>query len=148
MPHSLILVLFLVLLISCKSVPFVPEESKLNYIKFGNGGGFTGMVNTYYLTEKGDLYADGGEGLKKSGSVKKQIADQMIALPKILNIKENPYNVPGNRYFFIEYKIDGEQQKIQWGGDEKHPKEYETWYKNLIFLIKQQNLKVSQTVKL
>jgi hypothetical protein len=147
MPRSFLFIAFITLIISCKPIPFIPGDSKLNYIKFGNGGGFTGMVNTYFLTETGDLYADGGEGLQKSGTVDKQIANQMLALHKILHVKEKPYDVPGNRYFFIEYKIDGEIQKIQWGGDDNQPKEYETWYNNLIYLIKKQNLKVSQTVK-
>ena len=68
-------------------------------------------------------------------------------MPKILNIKNKPYDNPGNRYFFIEVSTDTDKQKIVWGGDKILIKEYDTWYQNLMFMVKKANLNPDNPVK-
>lgn len=134
-------------ILSCKPAQFIPGDSKNNFIRFGNGGGFTGAVKAWYLTESGALYEDNGEKPSYIGMAKKEIAKQMFAIPEIIHAKDNPYNVPGNRYFFIEYQIDGFTQKITWGGDQNHLKAYDTWYHNLMHLVKDPNLHRPESVQ-
>ncbi|MFZ1704566.1 MAG: hypothetical protein WAT79_09460 [Saprospiraceae bacterium] len=124
---------------TCKPIPFEPNTLKQNYIHFGNGGGFTGAVTAFYLTTEGKLYKMEGSNIIQIGETNQNITDQMFSLPKTLNVKNNPYNVPGNKYFFIEYFIDNDLQKIVWGGDQNHPKSYETWYHNLMHIVKIEN---------
>lgn len=132
---------------SCKTTPFIPGEKKEQYIRFGNGGGFTGGVTVYYLTEKGDVYKEVDNTLTKLFRADAAFTEQLFAMPKILNIRNKPYNNPGNRYFFIEVSTETDQQKIVWGGDKIQIKEYETWYQNLMFMVKKENLNPDSPVK-
>lgn len=141
MTHFYLLIIFLVGVFSCKSIPFSPDDPNVDFIRFGNGGGFTGSVNVYYITRNGYLYKDEGNFPQKIGKVDEKIATQMFALPDILQMEKNPYDLPGNRYFFIECQLKEIKQKITWGGDSNHPQAYETWYHNLMHLVKKVNLK-------
>ena len=152
-PHSLRIYSFLIAMttifisFSCKTKPFIPGEKKEQYIRFGNGGGFTGGVTAFYLTEKGDVYKEEDNTLTKLFRANPDFTKQMFAMPEILNIRNKPYDNPGNRYFFIEVSTETDQQKIVWGGDKIQIKEYETWYQNLMFMVKKENLNAGLPVK-
>lgn len=140
-------IFFICSLMSCKPAPFIPGESDINYLRFGNGGGFTGGVIAYYLTENGNLYQENGQIIQKFAKCDPSWTKQMFLIPGILDAQNKPYNVPGNRYFFIEYNINGQKQTITWGGEPMPIAPYETWYKNLMHEVKIKNLSRERSVE-
>ena len=140
-------IFFTCLTMSCKPVPFIPGQSDTNYLRFGNGGGFTGAVTAYYLTENGTLYQENGQKADRMATCDPAWTRQMFLIPGILHAQDKPYNMPGNRYFFIEYSIDGLKQTITWGGEPMPIKAYETWYKNLMHEVKIKNLSKEKNVE-
>lgn len=142
-----IITLTTLICMQCKTPPFIPGESKHDFIRFGNGGGFTGAVKAYFLTDDGQLYKEEGEKPVLIGKVSSDLAKQMFLVPEVIQADSKPYNMPGNRYFFIDYSIGGSKQKVMWGGEPMPYSEYETWYKNLMFVVKKQNLSTNINVE-
>lgn len=126
-------------LISCTSLKSIPGQKGIAYIRFGSGGGFTGAEKAFYLLENGSIWEETTHGPQKKGQAGKEETAQMFDIPKRIERVRSSYNIPGNRYFFIEYKIGESSQKIVWGGDKDFPPVFEIWLKNLMNLVKKSN---------
>ncbi len=113
----LLFVSFLAAMMSCKTKEkvFNPETFESPYIVFGNGGGFTGQVKTYYLTNKGDLYLADHEQNTLLGKVDKKITSQIFSNYDDLGLKSLDLNEPGNRYYFLEMKSKDSNHTLKWG---------------------------------
>lgn len=134
-------------LFTCSSLKNIPGQDGTEYIRFGSGGGFTGAVKAYYLMKNGTIWEETVNGPEKRGMADKEKTAQMFRIPGTIEAVRTPYNVPGNRYFFIDYRISTDSQKIVWGGDKDFPPVYETWLKNLMHLVKKSNLHDSNLVE-
>lgn len=140
MVRILAITFFSMSILSCTSSKNIPGQEGTDYIRFGNGGGFTGAVKAYYLMKNGTIWEETSNGPKKNGQADREETAQMFDIPSIIEVVRTSYNVPGNRYFFIEYKIEKDSQKLVWGGDKDFPPVFETWHKNLMHLVKKSNL--------
>lgn len=134
----LFLTLFLlsVLLFSCNKKLAV-DKMPTTRLEFGNGGGFTGAVTTYYLLENGRIYEEMPDktAYKRICAVGKDEADSLFSdCEKLTTLKTD---APGNLYYFVTMK-KGETTPRRWiFGDPATatPQELETLYKRLIGFI-------------
>lgn len=126
----------LIILLSCKSLPFHPDQSQNACLSFGNGGGFTGAVTEYFLLDNGKLYREEGGKYEEVAVISQKNTKQMFNLYYSLNINKIFLDDPSNRYFFISYKNGGESHRIVWGGSELILPELKIYYDNLNHLAK------------
>jgi hypothetical protein len=83
-------------------------ETGIEEISFGNGGGFTGVVNTYKLTADCKLFEKEKE-LKKVDSKK-----TLKLFNQAKELKDLNFNQPENIYSFIEIKAKEKANRIVW----------------------------------
>ena len=102
---------------SCKTKEkvFNPQTFQDPMITFGSGGGFTGQVNSFYLTSNGSLYASSSEGYTLMGKADKKIANQIFTNYEALGLKDLSLDEPGNKYYFIEYQSKNINKNLKWG---------------------------------
>lgn len=120
----------------CKAVPFAPNQYEGDMLRFGKGGGITGSVTEFVLSDKGALYR--GEGMMdrtftKVKSLPRGIFSQMVTNYQVLGLGELEINQPGDLYFFLEYQHEGKTQRLVWG-DTRYdpPKNLQLFYKILV----------------
>lgn len=115
-----------------------PDKYKKSQIIFGNGGGFTNLVNEYHLLENGQLYHKRSIdtvftelGKQNSDSVK-----MLFAKTKVLFDETKGFREPGNVYYFIKFKQDSTTNEIVWGtSKETFPAKAKELYKELMNLV-------------
>jgi hypothetical protein len=111
-----------------------------DYIIFGKGGGITGEVNAYKLFRNGKILK--GKGIaeinfNEESKIRKKEARRIFQ--KIDSLTHEPFNQPGNMYYFIEKSIDNSLQKYTWGSadyqvDEGLKELYRDTFKRLLSL--------------
>jgi hypothetical protein len=88
-------------------------QQNFKEIKFGEGGGFTGIVTEYQIKANGDIFII--KSLEKENKKIKTINKSQLKNieNKISKISKESlsFNHPGNLYYFIET----DQTKIVWG---------------------------------
>ena len=120
----------------CKSVPFAPNQYEGNMLRFGKGGGMTGSVTEFIISDKNVLYR--GEGMldrsfNKVKSLPAGMFDQIVTNYKLLGLDELDINQPGDLYYFIEAHQDGKIRRLVWGDNRySPPKNLELFYKILV----------------
>ena len=125
-------VLFILLFSSC-SKKLALDKMPTTRIEFGNGGGFTGAVQTYYLLENGKVYEETADkkAYKRINSMAKDEATALFTdCQKLMTLRTD---APGNIYYFVTMK-KGEQIPKRWiFGDPATatPHELETFYQRL-----------------
>ncbi|MBK9256545.1 MAG: hypothetical protein IPM42_13740 [Saprospiraceae bacterium] len=134
---TLSIFIFLILFLSCKSVDFNPSNKDINYLHFGSGGGFTGVVSSWYLTDAGLIYKEEDGKFTKIKSIKKESARQVFSNFTSVGLDNLALNDPGNRYYFIEKNYSGNSHKIIWGGKNQVDTNPELLYQILNHLLKQ-----------
>jgi hypothetical protein len=129
---------FLLILFSVCCLSFAPKKKDVYEIKFGSGGGITGLYSYYLLNQKSELYTQQGNTsiyLKKVNSSKTAKLFKTIQSDQLLNCR---YNKPGsytNQIFIIKNQIIINQ--IQWNSnDSTAPKYITDLYKSLNNLLK------------
>lgn len=131
--------IFVVTFIACSSnkrMAFDPKQENSNYIEFGGGGGFTGKVNTYYLTNEGILYVQQGEVYSKLASISKVVTNQVYNNFTTLGLDKTILNDPGNKYSFIGRTVNGESKMIKWGNSQLDNKSIQIYFNILMKLVK------------
>lgn len=102
--------------ISCH--PKIPTFSALDdnhtYIQWRSGGGFTGHVNTYILTNKGDIYHQEKNHYIHVKRLSNERTQQVFSNIKTLGIDQKNYNNPGNKYYGLLYKEKTKSNDIIW----------------------------------
>jgi len=126
---------FIFSLLAC-SHKMNPDKYKKSQIIFGNGGGFTNLVNEYHLLENGQLYHKRSIdtvftelGKQNSDSVK-----ILFAKTKVLFDETKDFREPGNVYYFIKLKQDSTTTEIVWGAS-KETSPAKELYKELMNLV-------------
>ncbi len=126
-------------LFSCKTKEFTPATYEKEQIKFGNGGGFTGAYNSYYLLSNGQLFLrEGRKGkYRELPAIKKKEAQILIEKIQNLQLAEQKLDAPGNLYKFLELSDSTQLNKATWGrADTPVTPEIENLYLELMELIK------------
>lgn len=132
--------------ISCKTkkIMFDPISTQETFLKFGAGGGFTGKVVKFYITEQGKVYSENGSELVKITSLSKNATKQLFANHTMLGLDKMTLNDPGNKYFFIEKSLNGSAQTIKWGKNLLENKNVETFFNILMSIVKDKTTKVNK----
>ncbi len=121
-------ILFIVIgtLISCATTTEFPSKFKGEQLHFGQGGGFSGIVNYYVLLDDGRLYQ---KAVQDSTFIyadrwKKPFVRQMFANYHALDIENVDFFEPGDLYYFLQHKTGDEPfHNITWGRPGTKPKE-------------------------
>lgn len=123
---------------SCSSSKkaFDPETHEKVFLTFGSGGGFSGKVMKYYLTEDGYLYMQDGDQNIKIGKAPKTMTDQVMGNYEKLGLDKMDVNEPGNKYLFIERKKDGLKTMVKWGKQPLKDKNVNTYFEVLMSIVR------------
>ncbi|MCZ2102117.1 MAG: hypothetical protein LC107_11330 [Chitinophagales bacterium] len=129
-----LIVSFLVAMMSCKTkeMVFNPDTYDSPYIVFGNGGGFSGHVKTFYLTERGSIYIADHDQYKLLGNTEKNVAKQLFTNYDVLGFKDLNLNDPGNKYYFLEFRSKEMNHAIKWGRQPLENKNLSVYYNILL----------------
>lgn len=144
------IILFVLMVnISCKSSKkvFDPATHDKAYLTFGSGGGFSGKVIKYYLTEDGYLYMQDGDQNVMVGKAPKTMTEQVMGNYDKLGFDKMDLNEPGNKYLFIERKKDGQTTMIKWGKLPLKNKNVNTYFDVLMSVVKKLKPQQDNTTK-
>jgi hypothetical protein len=125
--------------IACKTPSYMPlQESAMNAIHFGQGGGFSGMEEEWALTENGHLFQFKATQQQYVflRRVNTQSKAQLFSIFENLDFFALPQGTGGNRYRFVEWRKDQSVHRISWNrdGDVPFPE-----MKTLFYLLKKQS---------
>jgi len=127
--------LFLILFTSSCATQKMLDQYSGTSIVFGDGGGFTGLVNEYKLTTDGRIILlknMTGDTVTVATLNKKATANIYSKL-KESGIDTLSFNHPGNKYYFIGKEKNNKTAKIVWGNrDYAVPQPVEDLYTLLI----------------
>jgi hypothetical protein len=118
---------YLLVLIIFSCLSFTPKNKDVYEIKFGNGGGITGIYTYHLLNQKSELYTQNGNNstfFKKVSKSKTSKVFKTILTDQLLNCR---YNKPGNytnQIFIIKNQIIINQ--IQWNTNDTLAPKYIT----------------------
>ena len=132
MRHAL-LISCIFFLTQCTSSKISPSNYEKAMITFGSGGGFTGAVQSKTLLSNGMMFKKTnvkGE-YEKLNSLSSRQVKQIFSSYDHLHLSDIDYNVPGNTYNFIEYKLGPMSKRITWGPNNDLPKEIGIFYQIL-----------------
>lgn len=129
---------FILTMFSCKSneMAFNPETSKAAVITFGTGGGFTGQVKQYSLTDNGKLYHLEDTTYKLIGKIPTATVDQIFSNFTHLGLSNKILNEPGNNYYFLGLKSDETFNQLKWGANPLNDESLNIYYKILMNEVK------------
>lgn len=114
---SATLMSFALLFSFCKQHKYTAENLPEQQIRFGKGGGFTGVETMYTLLENGQLFDAGKKELPK---IKTRTAKGYFKTLETLGGKSLQFSHPGNTYSFIEIPGTTGINRIVWG-DANYP---------------------------
>ncbi|GAB4338457.1 MAG: hypothetical protein OHK0038_17180 [Flammeovirgaceae bacterium] len=113
------------------------EKSK---IIFGNGGGFTGLVNRYVLLENGQIFIENNitNESKQLKVLKKKDTKNLFKNIQALQMEKRTLNEVGNTYQFLEFSQKGKSLKYQWQNLKDKPEfeDVDKMYQQLIEKVK------------
>ncbi len=100
------------LLVFCKHTKYTADNLPKEQIRFGKGGGFTGVEESFTLLENGQLF----DGKKVAlDSAKRRIAKTCFKAIGRLGLEKLDFKHPGNTYSFIEVPAGDGFNRIAWG---------------------------------
>lgn len=126
------------LTLSCSRTTYTLENLPDAQITFGKGGGFTGAVTEYTLLENGQLFKKDGVGkeMLEIKSTKRKMAKKVFQQMNELKLMEKNFNHPGNIYYFIRCKANGQENYLSWGASDHQPDDQlKSFYEKLNTLI-------------
>ncbi len=94
-------------MMACKTPGYTAETIEKSHIRFGAGGGFTGLIDTYYLMENGDLY----HGTSRDTALTRINRAESAQVETIFNFVETigaenfAFSQPANYYQFVELHL-------------------------------------------
>jgi hypothetical protein len=133
--HFLTLTMLMQVL-ACAPTPSTPSTFKGDQIHFGQGGGFSGLLNYFVLLEDGRLFqrAFRDSTMSQVDNWNKNFVSQMFSNYKTLQLDQQDHYEPGDLYYFIEYRSrDKPNHLISWGRPGFRPDENIVTYYNLLY---------------
>jgi len=105
----------------CKNTKYTADKLPGEYLRFGNGGGFTGVETSYTLLENGQLFKSVSREpeMQELASGKRKQAKKLFEKAEALNLLALEFMHPGNIYQFLEFQDDGVTNRIAWGEKDK-----------------------------
>lgn len=122
---------------SCATQRYNADEIPKHQIIYGNGGGFSGQVNTFILLANGQRFISNHltSENKEHTSIKKSKAKEFFKAIEKLQLEDIKLDNPGNTYKFIAIQTDSSIHKVTWGDSKVTvPEGVKTIYKELIEL--------------
>jgi hypothetical protein len=135
------------LLFSCKT--YTPDELPDQQLRFGKGGGFTGMTTEYMLLKNGQLFVREGRAAsgewKEMEEVDKASAKALYRTWETNELFRQEVREPGNMYYFITMKKDSLDFRQSWGAAGYQPDTtFKSFYKRAMDLIEDSSPKSVQ----
>lgn len=104
---------------SCKTTKYQLNDYDGPKLVFGNGGGFTGAFQEYWVLPNGQLFlSKNGGDVVELPKIKKREAKNLFKSAEKLDLLNLSYDKPGNMYFSVQYLKDGKHSKAVWGKEE------------------------------
>lgn len=109
--------LVIVFCLGCKTQQVFPDKFDGFQIRFGQGGGFTGLKTEYAILDNGHYFKQsaGKDTFEYVNRFGQQFVDQMIKNVDFLKLDKLEMNHPGDFYFFIELKEGLDSKRLVWG---------------------------------
>lgn len=104
----------------CKHPKYSADSLPGEALRFGSGGGFTGVETTYVLLENGQLFQATSRPAKTEelSACKRKEAKKMFETAESIGLLDVKFMHPGNMYSFLEFEDDGRQCRVTWGDGE------------------------------
>lgn len=131
--------LVVLLFFNCKAQQFTIDKLPEKQLIFGSGGGMSGVSDTYILLENGQLFHTNSLAYETNELKRVSQAKAKEYFKKMADItfSEIQFDHPGNRYYFLEDRTAGTQNRIVWGSTEMEvPIECKTLYQELVAHLK------------
>ena len=111
----------LLLMGNCKTVPFQPETYDDDYLVIGDGGGYTGLETSFYITNRGEVFKHSGRDTvyQKMPKINQKVVKQAMGSIDQLGLIDYQFQNPGNVYKFLSMNIDGKSNKVVWGDNQQ-----------------------------
>lgn len=127
------------LFVSCKT--YTPSDFPDQQLRFGNGGGFTGMTTEYLLLKNGQLFVRKGRAgagtWEEMEAVDKSAAKALYKTWENQELFKENVKQPGNLYHFISMKKDSLEYRQSWGASGYQPDEsLKSFYQRAMDLVK------------
>jgi hypothetical protein len=101
----------------------ITSNAQKKNITVGSGGGFAGTSTVYKITSSGKVFKGKGIGeIKFTECSKLKKAHALTYIQSVSKQTElnEPFNHPGNLYYFMGYAENSNVLKLTWG-DAEHP---------------------------
>lgn len=110
-------------MLSCTSTDRVIKDSEavVNAIVVTTGGGFTGRATCYMLTERGMLYEKRGDEYSFLARMNHSFVKQVFSAYEIQGFSEMSVHEPGNKFYSIERRFEGQRHQLMWGKNPESP---------------------------
>ena len=97
------------------------EMMPTTQIVFGSGGGYAGSEKEFVLLEDGKIMEKqvGGKIYKSVARIGKTTSLQHYAQCDSLQIQKMAFQQPGNIYYYMIVKRNGQENKVVWGNKDK-----------------------------
>ena len=129
-------ILILGLFASCARPKEFPGAYKGDQLHFGQGGGFSGVVNYFVLLKDGRLYHKDFRDSTYSqvDTWPENFTNQMFANYRTFHLDTITHYEPGDLYYFIQYHSENKPvHRIAWGKPGFRPDEKTVTYYNLLY---------------
>jgi hypothetical protein len=133
---ALLTIIACVPMLSCKTSVDFPAEYRGEQIHFGQGGGFTGIVEYYVLLDDGRLYQRGWRDstYTQMNTWPRSFTRQMFSNYHALGLSEMKHYEPGDIYYFIQYRRGkSDIHRIAWGKPDFRTDEKLVQYYSVLF---------------
>lgn len=133
--RTFIIIILSVFTMSCTTQKLA-KNSLPNFIeiKFGSGGGFTGMTNEYVLQQDGQVYKRISNKLSLINRIQNSELENIEKKLVEMNFESIQLNEKGNMTYFIEVHTSTYTHRITWS-DNTQNDSTKQFYKSLITLI-------------
>ncbi len=128
--------LFILMIPGCQPAVDFPPDYKGDQLHFGQGGGFSGILQYYVLLDDGRLFQKGFRDsvFAKSDTWEKPFVRQIFKSYSMLELEHIRHYEPGDLYYFIEYRTRRKPpHRIAWGRPGHQPDEKIVAFYNLLF---------------
>ena len=129
-------ILSLGLWFGCSSSKEFPDKYPGDQIHFGQGGGFSGVLNYFVLLEDGRVYQRSFRDsiFNQVDTWPNNFTTQMFANYKSLHLDTVDHYEPGDQYYFIQYQSKNKpMHRIAWGKPGFRANENIVTYYNLLY---------------
>ncbi|MEL7219760.1 MAG: hypothetical protein AAGJ93_00495 [Bacteroidota bacterium] len=98
------LLFLLPFLFQCNRTTYTSTTFPADYLAFGEGGGYSGAINTYFLLPNGQIFQSKGltADTLAYAQMSKKSANQLIDRFNSLGLDTLNFDHPGNQYQFVE----------------------------------------------